>query len=88
MVESETASDLAHNIHMHFVTNQFHWGHGEEEFTPSPEEIEDGLQFVKERLAQEPDGTTMFAGRFAIQKSAGHLDVFVHFGEIDNDNSV
>lgn len=91
MVES-AVSDLAHDIHMHFVTNGFVWNLGgdeDEPTTPSPEDIEHGLQFAKTALATEDAGTTMFGGRLAIQKDlSGHLDVYVHFGEIDNDDTV
>ncbi len=84
MVES-SASDLAHDIHMHFITHGFIWNYEDDPRTPSPEEIEEALEILETRLEDEPAGTTIFGGRLVVSKSEDHLDVYVHFGEITHD---
>lgn len=78
------ASDLAHDLHVHFLTHDFEW----DGKTPTPEEIEDALSVIKETLeSHDEDGLTLFGGRLAVQKYHGHLDVYAHFGDY-NDSTV
>ena len=79
----DEASELAHDVHIHFLTNDFEWGQGDDAHVPSPEEIEEGLAFLKKRLSKEKDGTTIFGGRIAMSKQGKHHDIYVHFGEYD-----
>lgn len=79
-----SVSDLAYDLHIHFLTNGFTWD-GE---VPSVEKIEEALMTIKDTLESHPeDGITMFGGRLAVQKNNGHLDVYAHFGDY-NDSTV
>lgn len=83
MVVSEEVevSDLAHDIHIHFLTHNLTWSGNEE--PPSPEQIQQALDWLTARLEKEADNSTIFGGRLAVTKSGKHRDVFVHFGEIN-----
>lgn len=76
----DKASDLAHDLHMHFLSHNFGWRYGKELRTPLPDEIQEGIDKLIERISGEPDGTGIESGRIYINKTDGEYNVYAHFG--------
>lgn len=81
----DKASDLAHDLHMHFLTHNFEWRYDQELRTPLPDEIHEGLDRLIDRLSDEPDGTGIESGRIYINKTNGEYNVYGHFGTVKPD---
>lgn len=75
-------SDLAFDIHMHMIRMGYKWKQDGELVTPSPEDIQVGIDRLIERLSDEPVGTGIQGGRLYINKQEGVYDVFIHIGEV------
>lgn len=73
---------LIQSLVEYFYRNKFQWKDGDEWFYPSRDQIEEALDLLRERLYDEPDGTSITMGRFTVHKNAGHFDLYTYQGEI------
>lgn len=75
---------LAEKISLLFEVRNYKWRIGGELRHPTANDIEKVLREAKAALDNE-SGTevSLEIGRLIVRKEAGHYDVYVHFGELD-----
>lgn len=81
---------LAVTLEQFFLSRGYHWvDQNEETFIPTAEDLQAALDNIKETLVglskdtAEGEYPTLEAGRLYCALRDGHLDVYVHAGEID-----
>lgn len=78
-----TADDIAD----HFVLRNWQWTFDGESRIPTSEEVAGNLDKSIAVLYNEPEGTSLQVGGMIIHKSAGHYDIYAHFGEWKENDS-
>lgn len=79
-------SKLSDQIEMLFKARGYKWRIGGELRFPTAEDIEKVLRTAKASI--DMDGGTevqLEIGRLIVRKDAGHYDVYVYFGELNDD---
>lgn len=74
---------------LHFLERNWHWTFDDESRIPTTDEVAQNLDKAVETLYDRPDGTSLMVGGLIVHKTAGHYDVYAHFGEWkekENDN--
>lgn len=72
--------ELADTLATEFLVRGYEWKFPEGTRVPTREEILNALEFLKEGTQ---DGHFQIAGRLVVVNSQGHLDVYLHVGEIE-----
>lgn len=71
---------LATELSQEFLVRNYEWNFAGDRRIPTEEEILTGLQALKDTT---PDGHFQAQGRLVVINTEGHIDVYLHLGEIE-----
>lgn len=73
---------IAQTVQKFMQEKGYTWNFSTGAKTPTTDDIEKTLGKIVEALETEPDQAQVQIGRMIVKKDNGHLDVYVHIGEI------
>lgn len=76
MSDNELAQELADQ----FLIRDYTWKQGDKEFVPQAKDFLDAFTYIRKSVTE---GSTMVGGRLVAVNADGHLDIYLHIGEIN-----
>lgn len=77
---------LHQDIYVHMLVRDYEWVISGEKKVPTADDIEVVLDKMRDRLYDEPENTMMEVGGIVMIKRQGHHDVYVRFGDLDENS--
>lgn len=75
--------ELSKQLALLYKARNYEWSVSGEKHVPTDEDMDKMLDHIKARLDEQPgDAVQLEVGRLIVRREDGHLDVYVHFGEI------
>lgn len=73
---------LSSDLHDIFVKRGYKWNIGGHLLTPTSADILETLKKIRERLDNEPVGTSIDVGRLKVQKTDEGLETYIYIGDL------